>query len=489
MNYKIIAKVIGLLLIFIGFSMGLPIAWSVYFNDGQLFNFLNSIGITLITGGGLYVIGGSKNPDELKNNYNVTIKDSFLVVGGGWVMVSLLSALPFYFSGQFGGFSNSFFEAVSGYTTTGSSILTNIEGVSKSLLFWRSFTHFLGGMGFIVLAVAILPLLGIGGLQLYKQEVPGVTQDKLTPRVQSTARYLWIIYVSLVAIETILLMFEGMTFFDAINHAFATIATGGFSTKNNSIAGFNSPTIDYTIVLFMFLAGINFSLHYAVIKYKSIKCFFESEEFKIYLYIILSATAIIMLATVKDLGILNSLRYSLFQVVSIVTTTGFATYNYLVWPVVTHIVILLLMFTGGMGGSTGGGIKVSRVIIIFKHVNNSIKKIINPDKVSLIYFEKQVLKDDVLLRVLGFFGAYALLLLFFTLIMSFLGLNFTTSFTAVASCLSNIGPGLGNVGPIDNFAFIPAIGKWILSLVMIMGRLEIFTIIVLFTPAYWRKTR
>jgi len=485
MNYKIILKIIGLLLIFIGLSMGLSVAWSVFFNDGQVRTFLYSIGATLAIGGVMYLYGGFKQSSET-SNYNVTIKESFLIVAGGWFAVSLLSALPFYLSGHFGGFANAFFESVSGFTTTGASILTSIENVPKSLLFWRSFTHFLGGMGFIVLAVAILPLLGIGGLQLYKQEVPGVTQDKLTPRVQSTARYLWLIYIGLVAIQTVILTIEGMSFFDALNHSFATIATGGFSTKNSSVAGFNSPVIDYTIVLFMFLAGVNFSLHYAVIKYRSIKKFFESEEFNTYVYIVLAATTILVLYTTPELGFVDSLRYSLFQVVSIITTTGFATYNYLLWPVATHVIIVFLMIIGGMGGSTGGGLKVSRVIIVFKQIGAAVKKILNPDKVSLIYFEKKVLKDDILLRVLGFFGAY-IVLLGLTFIISMYGIDFTTSFTAVMSCLSNIGPGLGKVGPVENFNFIPDSAKWILSVAMIMGRLEIFTIIVLFTPSYWLK--
>ncbi len=487
MNYKIISKVIGILLIFIGLSMGLPLAWSLYFNDGQLATFGISLGITFGIGVVMYFLGTLGTSRDLKNNYNVTIRESFLIVGGGWILVSLLGALPFYISGQFGGFTNAFFESASGYSTTGSSILTDIESISKSLLFWRSFTHFLGGMGFIVLAVAILPLLGIGGLQLYKQEVPGVTQDKLTPRVQITARYLWLIYVGLVAIETFILMLEGMSFFDSINHSFATIATGGFSTKNNSIAGFDSALIDYTITLFMFFAGINFSLHYAVIKYRSLKGFFDSEEFKVYLYTILGATAIIMTCTISDLGFISSFRYAIFQVVAIITTTGFATYDYLLWPFLTHVVIVALMFIGGMGGSTGGGLKVSRVIIVFKQVHNAIRKILEPEKVHLIYFEKKVLKENMLLRVLGFFCTYMVLTLIFTLYISSLGIDFTTSLTSVISCLSNIGPGLGGVGPVENFNFIPTSGKWVLSIAMIMGRLELFTIIILFTPSYWTK--
>lgn len=419
----------------------------------------------------------------------MSLRDGFLIVALGWFFMAFFGALPYFFSQAIPSFTNAFFEAMSGFTTTGATILNEIERFPKALLFWRAFTHWIGGMGIIVLSLAILPLLGIGGMQLFKAEVPGPTADKLTPRVAHTARILWLVYVGITLLEVMLLMFGGMSLFDAFCNAFATMATGGFSTKTASIGAFNSAYFDYVITAFMFLAGANFALHYKFIIGK-FDAHWKDFEFKTYLVILLSIAAIITFSNCfggiyKSLS--ESMRYGLFQTVSIGTTTGFSTADYETWTPLAQILIFLLMFIGGSAGSTGGSMKVIRIIIVWKQAFIELKKLIHPHAVIPLRVGKRVISKEVTYSVLGFFLLYILVFIFVSVIMSFMGMDLMTSAGAAASCLGNIGPGIGNVGPTDNFAFIPIPGKWILAISMMVGRLEIYTVLVIFTRGLWAK--
>jgi len=443
--------------------------------------FISSALICFIIGGLLFSCCNS--PKEL------TVREGFAVVTFGWTVFALFGALPYLISGAIASPLDAVFETMSGFTTTGSTILTEIETLPQSLLFWRSLTHWMGGMGIIVLSLAILPMLGVGGMQLFKAEVPGPTADRLKPRIQDTAKLLWGVYFLLTLVETVLLMFGGMTFFDALCHAFATLATGGFSTRNASIAAYDSSYIDGVITLFMVLAGINFALHFQILRGK-IRDFFSSEELRVYLGIILIATVIIMICNwfgnvYTYFG--ENLRYSLFQVVSIITTTGFATADYEHWMVLPQYLLVLLMFIGGCAGSTGGGMKVARVLLLFKHVQVQVFRLIHPRAIRLVKLGNRPVDKDVLQSILGFFTLFIGIFVVGSLLVAASGMDLVSASAAVIACLGNIGPGLGSVGPVDNFAHVPIFGKIVLIVCMLMGRLELFTVLVLFFPSFWRK--
>ena len=418
----------------------------------------------------------------------LSTRDGFLFVTLSWITASLIGALPYYISGAIPSFTDAYFETMSGFTTTGASILTQIEILPQSLLFWRSLTHWLGGMGIVVLTVAILPALGIGGLQLINAEAPGPTVDKLTPRIAETAKILWFIYLGLTVLETILLMFGGMNLFDALTHTFGTVATGGYSTKNTSVAYYNSAYIDGVITLFMVLAGINFSLHFWLLRGK-FENLLKDSELKGYLAIFSISTLIITWnvsgTTYNSIG--ESFRFASFQVASILTTTGFATADYEKWPFMSQAVLFILMFVGGCSGSTGGGIKVLRLITLLKQGINEMKYLIHPRGVFTLRINRRPVKKDIVYGISGFFFLYILMLLITTFIAASSGADVETSFTSALATLGNIGPGFGKVGPTDNFAFFPAYVKWWFSFAMLAGRLELYTVLILFTTVFWKK--
>lgn len=481
LNTSSVFHILGYLILLLGIIQFLPLGISYIYHDSSSPGIIVSIVFSIISG--LTMIRFSKKGTEL------SIRDGFLVVGLGWFFMALFGSLPYYFSGSIATFTDSFFESMSGFTTTGASILTNIEAMPKGLLFWRSFTHWIGGMGIIVLSLAILPILGIGGMQLFKAEAPGPTADKLTPRVKNTAKILWIVYVGITAAEVVFLLFGGMDLFDATCHSFATMATGGFSTKNSSIKAFDSSYIDTVITIFMFIAGTNFALHYKFLigKFNS---YWKDFEFRTYLFISLGITFIITFSNHLSgvfSSVYESLRYGIFQTVSIGTTTGFGTSDYETWSSLSQILIFILMFIGGSAGSTGGGMKVIRIIVVVKHGIIELKKMLHPQAVIPLKLGKLIIPKEVTFSIIGLFMLYIGLFIFISIFMTILGLDFLTAIGASASCLGNIGPGLGNVGPTDNFAFIPAIGKWVLSISMMVGRLEIYTILVIFTGGFWRN--
>lgn len=479
-NFPIIANILGILIAINGLLMFLGIPFSLYYGEDDVYALLISGFSTSTFGGILWYINRNCKKDIKK-------REGYLIVTLGWISLALSGCLPFVISGAIPSFTNAFFETMSGFTTTGASILTDIESIPKGILFWRSMTHWIGGMGIIVLSLAILPILGIGGMQLFIAEVPGLTPDKLHPRIKETAKRLWLIYVLLTIIETILLSFGGMSLFDALCHSFATLATGGFSTKNSSAIEF-TPYIQYVITLFMFLAGINFSLHFFMLTGK-FKKLFKNEEFKLYSLGILLVASIVgfIIYSSTDHVFEKSARDALFMVVSIITTTGFVSADYTSWTPFLTILFFVLMFVGGSAGSTGGGIKVVRFLLLFKNSFLELKRLIHPRAIIPVRLNGKAISNDIISNVLAFFLFYIIIFVFGSMFMTFLGLDFLSAIGSVAATLGNIGPGIGSVGPMSNFAEIPDLGKWFLSFLMLLGRLELFTVLILFSPYFWKN--
>jgi len=421
--------------------------------------------------------------------HDLGIREAFAAVSLSWVMASCIGALPYFLYGSVPTYTDAFFEAMSGFTTTGASVFTNIEANPRGILFWRDLTHWLGGMGIIVLSLAVLPFLGVGGMQLYKAEVPGPTPEKLTPRIRQTALLLWGVYLLFSAVETVLLMFGGMDLFEALTHTFGTMATGGFSPLNGSIGQYGSAYIDWVITVFMFLAGANFALHYLMLK-GNLSAWWQDEEFRFYIKILAfsvgTATALLYFSGTYS-TVLDSLRYGAFQVVSITTTTGYVTADYEKWPFYIQYLLLFLMFVGGCAGSTGGGMKNVRIMLLVKLVKTELHRLLHPKAIIPIRLGKKAISYDVMGSVTAFFVLYIGLFAIAALAMAAMGVDVLTAIASVAATIGNIGPGLGTVGPTENYAHIPFLGKWILCLCMLLGRLEIYTVMILFLPTAWRR--
>jgi trk system potassium uptake protein TrkH len=480
MNITLTLRILGALLLFLAIALLFPVPFSLVYGDGAASSFILSAVISAGCGGILF--------KSFHSETDLSVREGFAVVSFGWTFFALFGALPFVFSGAIPSYLNAFFETMSGFTTTGSTILTDIEAMPPSLLLWRSLTQWLGGMGIIVLSLAILPMLGVGGMQLFKAEVPGPTADRLKPRIQDTAKLLWGVYVLLTGMEVLLLMAGGMSFFDGINHAFTTMATGGFSTRNASVAAYGSAYIDWVITAFMFLAGVNFSLHYLALRGR-VGDFIRNEEFLFYSGLVMVGTILITLLNMGSVypDFLDNLRFSAFQVVSIITTTGFGTADYEVWPVLCQYLLIFSMFIGGCAGSTGGGMKVARILLLFKHAQVQVFRLIHPRAVKLVKLGDRPVDKEVMQSILGFFALYLGVFVAASFIMAATGMDLTSAGASVIATLSNIGPGLGSVGPVDNFAHVPAVGKIVLSFCMLLGRLELFTVLVLVFPSFWRK--
>ncbi|MEA2078028.1 MAG: potassium transporter TrkG [Candidatus Marinimicrobia bacterium] len=474
MNWKAILKIQGIILVILSISMCLPLFFSIYYASGDTLDLLLSIGITLIVGLVLALSFRSDKP--------LRTREGFVIVSLGWISAAIFGALPFFFNGMFdGNFIDCVFETMSGFTTTGATVLTNIEIVPKGLLFWRSLTHWLGGMGIILLAIIILPVLGLSSTQLFRAEVPGPTKDKISPKVKNTAMILWLIYIGLTVMETGLLMFGGMDLFTALCHTFGTLATGGFSTLNASIAGFNSVYIEMVILVFMFLAGTNFALHFFVIQGRLGKVF-RNREWRFYVSILAIAILLVTFSIFKSnvgYNFWTSLRYASFQVMSITTTTGFVTANFEIWPTFSKILLVLLMFAGGCAGSTGGGMKQIRIMIGGKFVAKEIRKLTYPNAIFSLKIGKENVKEYVMKNVIAFIILFIGLFVIINLFLTFRGYDIVTSFAASIATLSNIGPGLARVGAIENYAFFDNISKVVLTFSMLLGRLELYSVIIM----------
>jgi trk system potassium uptake protein TrkH len=550
-NLRAVAGTLGALLVALGVALLFPMAVGLIYGEASWWSFGVTALVALAVGGGAYAAFRPEEEDALR------IREGFAIVATAWLLLSLVGALPFVLGGVLESYTDAFFETMSGFTTTGATILGGadtpaIEAIPNGFLFWRSLTHWLGGMGIIVLTLAILPILGIGGMQLFKAEVPGPSADKLTPRVRETAKRLWAIYVGITFVEVLLLL-PAMDLFDAVNHAFATMATGGFSTENGSVGQYDSAYIDWVITAFMFLAGMNFSLHYAML-HGNWDAPWKSQEFRVYAGVILVATTLMTVAlweparpvvpppvtldgevvvregpevqadgvdseeatteqenragseemgggaefpesdepvtgrtVVRYEGFWDSLRYAAFQAAAIVTTTGFGTADYELWPPLAVGVIFSLFFVGGMAGSTGGGVKVIRVLLILKNSFREIQQLLHPQAVLPIRLDHRVVPEGIMRNVLSFIVLYIGLIGAGTLVMGFLGLDLLSAFSATFSSVGNVGPAFGTFGPTENYTHVPAVGKWVLALLMMAGRLEIFTVLVLFTPGFWRR--
>jgi trk system potassium uptake protein TrkH len=480
-NKKIILRLLGYLLIIESIFLFVSFLVSIMYKESCSGAFIQSFLVTFTIGSLAVFITRKAKKDFGK-------REGYIIVSLVWIIFSLFGSLPFVLSGSIPSYANAFFETMSGFTTTGASILNNIEELPNSILFWRSLTQWMGGMGIIVLSLAVLPFLGVGGVQLFSAEVPGLTPDKMHPRVKETAQRLWMIYVGFTVAEIILLWLGGMTFFDAVNHSFTTMATGGYSTKLASVAYYTSPFIQYVIIIFMFIAGANFTLSYFALKFK-FKKVLKNEEFKTYLFITLFFTFVIsiILYINKNISAEQSFRDSLFQVVSILTTTGYVTSDYLLWPPILISLIFVLMLIGGSAGSTGGGVKVIRVLLILKNGYFELKRLIHPKAIIPMRLDGKTIPQPLVNNVLAFIVFYLLIFMAGSVFMAGLGLDMETSMGSVATSLGNVGPGLGMTGPVENFSKIPNVGKWMLSFLMLLGRLELFTVMIIFSPAFWRK--
>ena len=469
--------------------------FSVYHNENAKWGILGAGIITVIIGLLLYALNKPKST-------NIQKKEGYLIVTLGWLTLSITGMLPYLLSGAIPNITNAFFETISGYSTTGSSILTNIESMPKGILFWRSATHWIGGMGIIVLTIAILPLLGIGGMQLFMAEAPGPSADKLHPRITDTAKRLYLIYVTLTFLQFLLLKVAGMTWFDAINHAMATMSTGGFSTKNNSVSFYNNlPLIQYIIIFFMLVAGTNFVLTYFALKGK-IQKVFQSEEFKYYFFGILGVASLITViiyffqdpnlqTTVAHPMVFgkaeSAIRHALFMVTSVVTTTGFISADFTMWNFFATGIFFALFFTGGSAGSTSGGIKIVRHIIMLKNSFLEFKKALHPNGIIPVRYDGRAVNQSIVFNIISFFIIYMLIFVMSSVVLTLFGLDFLSALGAAASSLGNIGPAIGSVSPVDNFAHLTDTAKWFCSFLMLIGRLELFTVLILFTPFFWRK--
>ncbi len=482
MNFRMIKQILGWILLFEAMFLLIPLVTALVYHEMQeALDFLISIGLCLATGG-LFMIGKPKT----KTLY---AREGIVIVSLSWLVLSLFGSLPFLISGAIPSFVDAFFETVSGFTTTGASILSSVENLPKSILLWRSFTHWIGGMGVLVFIMAFIPLSGAYNMHLMKAESPGPSVSKLVPKVKTTALILYSIYIALTLLEFIVLICAGMSVFDSINTAFGTAGTGGFAIKNNSFDGY-SPALQIIVTVFMLIFSINFNSYYLILRGK-LKDAFNSEV-RWFLAVVAGAIAVVTLNISSMYGsISEALRHAAFSVSSIVSTTGYATQDFDLWPAFSKIILLLVMFMGACAGSTGGGVKVSRLLILFKSAKRELNRMIHPKKIENVTIDGRPVGDDVCRSVISYFGCYMLLFAGSVTILSLdpsLGSgDLVTGFTSVLTTLSNVGPGLAQVGPTQNFAFFSPLSKVLLTFNMLAGRLELFPMILLFSPVTWKK--
>ncbi len=479
----VIARIVFLIVAIVGLTFIFPIVTALVFGETKVLpSFLIPMGVSLVLGAIFFLAGRNRKS-------RLSTRASFVVVAFAWVAAALFGAIPYFASGAIPDFTDAFFESMSGFTTTGATILSEIEGLpfAMSINMWRCMTHWLGGMGIVALTVALLPILGVGGFQLIRAETTGPEKGKLTSKITTTAKILWFMYFGLTVLEAVLLRIAGMSVYDAVCHALSTLGTGGFSTKNASVAAYNSPAIDWIITSFMFLAGINFSLYYSAFRgdFTTIR---KNSELKAYIAITLGATILIgIFEAARYGGFFHSLRYSSFQSLSIISTAGFATADFTEWTSASQAIILILFFIGGSAGSTGGGVKVIRWVVLGKIAHNEIQKLIHPRGIFAITIDGQSHRKEIASTVTSFFFIYLMLIFSTTFFGCLFNMDVLTSFTGALSMIGNIGPGFGKLGPSCNYGWLPAAVKWWYCFAMAAGRLEFFTMIIFLSPSFWKK--
>lgn len=481
MNAKSVVAVLAVVVLAVGVLMGTAVIVSLLHDGSDLKSLAISSGVSMFVGGSVW-LALRRHRDDLG------VRDAFAIVTFGWIAASCFGSLPFFLSGAIPSFTDAYFETMSGFTTTGASILTNVEGLEAGLLYWRALTQWIGGLGIIIISVAVLPLLAVGGMQLLRAEIPGLTVEKLAPRVSQTAQLLWMVYGILTLLETILLTGAGMPLLDAVCHTFSTVSTGGFSTKNASIAHFESPSIEYIIIVFMFLSGVNFVLHYRALR-GDLKGYVRDGEFRLYVLMILGVTLLVFIGipSLASSDLWWRLRAGLFQVVSLMTTTGFVSADYGLWLSAVQLGLLLIMLTGACAGSTAGGIKLVRVVVLLKNGLNQMKALLHPKAILPVRHNGRAVSQEIIVDVLAFLVFYITIFSLATILLSATGLDVVSAVGSVAAAIGNVGPGLGSTGGFNNYAHVTDFGKWVLTLCMLMGRLELFAVLVLLTPSFWRR--
>ena len=489
MNIKTILNILAAMLGLTGVTMLLPalIAWG--YNEPDLVGHLKSSAICVLIGLPVWFF--------TRKNRSLNNKDGFAIVTLAWLLVALAGAQPFYLTGAIPNFTDAWFESMSGVTTTGATIIGNIEtlpnlvngieSLPHGVLFWRSFIQWIGGMGIIVFTIAILPLLGVGGVQLFKAEVPGPVADKIRPRINQTAKILWMVYIGFTVLQVLLLGLAGMPWFDSVCHAFTTMPTGGFSTQNASIAAYSNPLIHYIIIFFMFVAGVNFTLHFRAIT-GNYKVHLKDYEFRVYLSIICIATLLIFfnISSANSDWSHNSFLISLFESLAMLTGTGYANADYELWPFFSQHILLIIMFFGAMGGSTSGGMKITRIILLIKYAATETRRMLHARAIIPIRIGDRFISDEVVRNTLGFSLIYLSIFVLTSFVLTAFNLDLLSAIGASASAIGNVGPAFGAFGPTDNYALLHPIGKWMLTICMLLGRLEIFTIMVLFSRTFWK---
>ncbi|MCX8070675.1 MAG: TrkH family potassium uptake protein [Thermodesulfovibrionales bacterium] len=482
MNFRLIFHILSVSVIFVACFMVLPIVVSIFYEQDDALPMFLAFMIALSTGvvGFFWTI--KSRGEEIRH------REAFIIVTLAWLLIAFFGSLPYLFTNAFDTFTDAYFESMSGFTTTGASVMTDIEKMPKGLLFWRSLSQWIGGMGIILFALAILPMIGGGGMQLFKAEVPEISVDKLRPRIVDTAKALWFIYVGFTIFATLTYFIGGMDLYDAVNHALTTMATGGFSTKNASIGHYKSDFLEYSSGFFMLFAGINYSLYFYLLRGDAGKLL-KNNEFRFYISIVAIMTVLITLNLILSTneGFFTSLRLAFFQVSSIITTTGFATADYEKWHVFSQLLLMVCMLLGGMIGSTAGGIKQVRVLMMLKQGYREIYQLIHPHAITTIKLDNKFLTKEVLGSIWGFVFLYLIMCIVATILMSACGVDMITAYSTVISSMSNVGPALGDAGPVENYSTIPMFGKWILIFCMLAGRLEVYTVIILFIPNFWKK--
>lgn len=479
MRIRSVLHLQGILLLFCAAFMLTTLPWAFYYGERDWPFLLLSAGITALAGFLLFRFTDI--------NAELRVREGFAVVSFAWLLFSLFGSLPFLLTGAIPNFTDALFETMSGFTTTGASILTDIEALPHSVLFWRSMTHWIGGMGIIVMTLAIMPMLGVGGMQLYKAEVAGPTADKLTPRITQTAKILWGIYAALTLIQTVLLMVGGLSLFEALCTAFGTLASGGFSPRNASIAAYDSDFVVWVVIIFMLAAGINFSLHFRFAS-GNWRAYWQNREFHVFAGTVTAATAFVFLGAWNAYDDkLLALRDSLFAVVSLHTSTGFGLADYELWTPNAQFVLLMTMMIGGMAGSTSGGLKVVRIYLVFKYVIGEFTRLLHPQAVAPTRIQGVAVPGTVVNDVLGYVSIYFAGIVLATFLVTLSGVDWVSSLSAAVSCFGGVGPGMGSLGPFDNYSWLTPFAKWVLMMCMLLGRLEFFSLLILFSPGYWRR--